>query len=75
MSRSNANFRLSFGTLNWTIRPPTGAPIIVTASITNINDQFSYVLTVPFESEVPSFTVSSSAFKLTASPTPIAGNR
>lgn len=46
--------RLTLGTLHWTFQPVGGGdPVEVTTSLTNINDQFSYVLFVPVESALP----------------------
>jgi len=62
--------RVSFGTLNWVFRPADGgSPITLTGILTNINDQFSYVLRVPCETEIPGFPVSDGALKLAASST------
>jgi hypothetical protein len=62
--------RVSFGTLSWTFQPPGGAaPIALTGTLTNINDQFSYALRVPCETEIPGVAISPGALKLSASPT------
>jgi hypothetical protein len=45
----------TYGTLKWIIQPPSGSAITLYVPLTNINDQFSYVLRVPFES-VPAVT-------------------
>ena len=51
-----ANVRLTAGTLNWTLQPSgTGQPVAVTAVLTNINDQFSYVVRIPCETQVAGF--------------------
>ncbi|HVR35258.1 MAG TPA: hypothetical protein VMS21_05345 [Methylomirabilota bacterium] len=40
--------RMVFGRLTWTFQPTEGgAPITVSGTLTNVNDQFSYVLFVP----------------------------
>lgn len=56
--------RLTSGVLVWTIQPPAGAPIRVTNNLANINDQFSYVLRVPFESVPAGFTLSANVLAL-----------
>jgi hypothetical protein len=61
--------RLTSGTLVWTIQPPTGSPILVTVNLVNINDQFSYVLRVPFESVPAGFTLSANALALPSAST------
>src|ERR1051325_5234727 len=72
--RSNANIRIGYGTLTWVFQPTNGgAPITLSTTLTNIEDQFSYILRVPCETEVAGFSVSSNAIKL--SPTGIAFNR
>jgi len=58
----------TYGTLRWTIQPPTGAPITLFASLTNINDQFSYVLRVPFESVISGFIPSPNTLTLSSTP-------
>lgn len=67
---SSVGARLSYGTLNWTLQPVAGgSPIQVSATLTNINDQFSYVLRIPLETEIPGLTISTGALKLASSPT------
>jgi len=62
--------RVSFGTLTWVFKPADGSPAItVTGVLTNINDQFSYVLRIPCETEIPGVAVSAGALKLAASST------
>lgn len=62
--------RISYGTLNWVFQPAGGGPAItLTTPLTNINDQFSYVLRVPCETEIPGVPVSVGALKLATSPT------
>jgi hypothetical protein len=60
---------LTHGTLRWMIQPPSGASITVTVALTNVNDQFSYVAHVPFETVLPGLTLSSNTLSL--SPTPV----
>ena len=58
------NVRLTAGSLRWTFqRGGGGTPITVVGTLTNINDQFSYVLRVPCERQVAGFV--SSENKLT----------
>lgn len=64
---------LTYGTLRWTIQPPSGSPITVGVMLTNINDQFSYVVRVPFESVLSGFTLSANTLAL--SNTPVSYNR
>ena len=46
--------RLTIGSLQWTVVPPAAdPPITLDASLTNLLDQFCYVLTVPFETCLP----------------------
>ncbi|MFH0909404.1 MAG: thrombospondin type 3 repeat-containing protein [bacterium] len=58
--------RLTSGSLSWTIAPATGSAITVRTVLTNINDQFSYAIQVPFESVLQGMTLSSNALMLTA---------
>ena len=67
-TNGNATVRWNFGQLRWTFQPVIGPPVILTASLTNIHDQFSYVLQVPCESEAGGFTNSPSALRLRSSP-------
>jgi hypothetical protein len=62
--------RVSYGSLIWVFQPDDGSPAItLSAPVTNINDQFSYVLRVPCETQLsPGVPVSSGALKLAASP-------
>jgi hypothetical protein len=60
--------RIVFGNLTWSFQPVGGGPSFsVTTTLTNINDQFSYVLRVPCETEVPGFTLSSNVLRLGSS--------
>jgi hypothetical protein len=64
-----ATVRLTAGTLVWRIEPLSGGPaIVLTTSLTNINDQFSFVLRVPCETPEPGGTNSGTAISLTAPP-------
>lgn len=62
--------RMSFGSLSWAFQPSGGGPAVsLTATLTNINDQFSYVLRVPCETEITGVLVSAGALRLATSPT------
>lgn len=62
--------RVTFGNLSWVFQPAGGGPAItVTAALTNLNDQFSYVVRVPCETEIPGAPLSTGVLKLAASPT------
>lgn len=51
--------RLTTGTLSWRLDPPGGGtPWVITTQLTNINDQFSFVLRVPCESAEPAIAAS-----------------
>jgi hypothetical protein len=59
---------LTYGTLRWTIQPPGAVPpITLFVPLTNINDQFSYVLRVPFETPLAGFTLSPNTLVLSSS--------
>lgn len=46
--------RMTSGVIRWTIRPTgAGLPVVLSTALTNINDQFSYILTVPLEGDIP----------------------
>src|SRR2546426_358270 len=65
--RSNANLRLGYGTLTCVFRPAGGGSLITaSASLTNINNQFSYILRIPCETPVSGFTPSTNTIQLTA---------
>lgn len=50
------NVRLTAGTLSWTFQTTGGATVVVrTANLTNINDQFSYVMRIPCETQIAGF--------------------
>src|SRR5262249_44400130 len=68
-TNSGANLRWNFGTLTWTIQPVAGGfPVAVSATLTNINDQFCYLLQVPCENTIGGFTVSSNTLPLGSAP-------
>lgn len=61
-------FRLTAGTLTWNFQPANqGGPITVTANLTNINDQFSYVVRVPCETPLSGSAGSLDALSLGSS--------
>jgi hypothetical protein len=63
---SNANLRLAYGTLSCTFHPAGGgSSISVSTSLTNINNQFSYILRIPCETPVAGFPPSTNAIQLT----------
>ncbi len=48
-----AKVRLTVGTLSWTFQPAgSGKPLAATAVLTNIHDQFSYVIRIPCETQI-----------------------
>ena len=60
--------RVVFGNLTWQFQPVGGgAPFLVSTVLTNINDQFSYVLRVPCETEISGLTLSTNALRLGSS--------
>jgi hypothetical protein len=60
--------RIVFGNLTWVFqRTGGGAPFSVSATLTNINDQFSYVLRVPCETDISGFSPSTNALRLGSS--------
>jgi hypothetical protein len=64
---------VTFGSVQWTFRPASGPPVVVSGQLTNVNDQFSYVFFVPVESPLPGQPATSNT--LTLSSTPITYNR
>jgi hypothetical protein len=66
---SAGGVRVSYGTLTWVFQPADGsAAITFSAPVTNINDQFSYVLRIPCETQLPGVPGSSGTLKLATSP-------
>jgi len=60
--------RIVFGKLTWLFQPAGGGPgFAVTTTLTNINDQFSYVLYVPCETEVAGIPLSTNVLRLGSS--------
>ena len=64
---SNANLRLGYGELNWSFQPIGGGTAITGSTIlTNINNQFSYILHIPCETPVFGYSASTNTIQLTA---------
>jgi hypothetical protein len=62
---NGATTRLTQGQIIWTFKPLSGgAWVTVTNQLSNINDQFSYVLKVPCETEAVGFVVSPNTLKV-----------
>jgi hypothetical protein len=59
------NIRWTVGTMRWTVTPAGGTPITVETQLRNINDQFSYVLRIPYETVLPGFVLSPNTLELT----------
>ncbi|NKB24666.1 MAG: hypothetical protein GKR87_09900 [Kiritimatiellae bacterium] len=64
-----AHVRMTSGTLTWTVTSSSGVPVTVQADLKNINDQFSYLIQIPFETPLQGFLPDPNALKLTAQPT------
>jgi hypothetical protein len=65
---ADGNVRLTAGPLTWQISPSAGGPTnIFVTTLTNINDQFSYILRVPWETDVGS-GISSNTLRLISTP-------
>ena len=57
-TQGGLNVRLTVGTLNWVFQPASGGrPLTATASLTNLNDQLSYVMRVSCETPLPDSAV------------------
>src|ERR1043165_6563476 len=62
------HLRIVFGNLTCVFQPAGGGPSFsVSTTLTNINDQFSYVLRVPCETEAPGLPLSTNALRLGSS--------
>ena len=62
--------RVTFGPISWIFQPTAGgSPVVVSGVLTNINDQFCYVLSVPCETQIAGLPVSTGALMLASSPT------
>lgn len=60
--------RIVFGNLTWVFQPTGGGPsFAVSTTLTNINDQFSYVLRVPCETDAPGISPSTNVLRLGSS--------
>ena len=58
--------RLTYGTLKWTVQETAGAvPIVLTAGLTNINDQFCYAVRIPCETQLGALAVTPGKIRLT----------
>src|SRR5262245_43433464 len=67
-AQDNDRLRVVFGHLTWSFQPVGGGPAFaVSATLTNINDQFSYVLRVPCETEIPGMSISPNVLRLGSS--------
>jgi hypothetical protein len=65
--RSNADLRLGYGTLTCTFRPLGGGNSITASVIlTNIDNEFSYLLRIPCETPASGFAASTNTIQLTA---------
>jgi len=65
----NGNVRMTLGTVEWTVVPSgSGAPVTVSTALTNINDQFSYVLRIPCETVLGGQSASPGLIHLTSEP-------
>jgi hypothetical protein len=73
VSNAAGGQRLAIGNLEWTIESPSGGQAVkVRATLTNLNDQFSYVLEIPFETRLvggQSLGATPGALELSATPT------
>jgi thrombospondin type 3 repeat protein len=66
---SAGGLRVSYGTITWVFQPVAGGPpVVVSGPVTNINDQFSYLLRVPCETQIAGQPVSTGALMLASSP-------
>jgi hypothetical protein len=63
----NATVRLTSGTLVWRIEPVSGAaPMLFATQLTNLNDQFSFMLRVPCETPEPGQLASTNLINFTS---------
>jgi hypothetical protein len=61
--------RVTYGPLTWTLQPSGGGPSVTAHGVlTNINDQFSYVLQIPCDTQIPGIPVSTGVLTLATSP-------
>jgi hypothetical protein len=61
------SYRLTSGTLIWRVVAPNKT-INITLPLTNLVDQFSYVVQIPYETVLQGFTLSPNALQLTTGP-------
>ena len=61
---ASGNARLVSGTVTWTITPATGSPITLTTSLSNIGNQYSFLLPLPFESIIGNVSLSPNVLQL-----------
>lgn len=59
---------VTFGSVQWTFRPASGPPVVVSGQLTNVNDQFSYVFFMPMESPLPGQPATPNTLPLSATP-------
>lgn len=61
--------RITVGSIKWTLRPANGSdPVVVFGQLTNVNDQFSYVLFVRMESPLPGQPATPNTLALSSTP-------
>lgn len=69
---NGATTRVTHGEMQWTFKPLNGgAWVNVTNRLTNISDQFSFVVQVPCESEIVGVALSANTLKVPTAPTQI----
>ncbi len=69
---NGATTRVTHGEIRWTFKPLNGgAWVTVTNRLTNINDQFSFVIQVPCESEIVGTPISPNTLKVPTAPAQI----
>ena len=69
---NGATTRVTQGEIKWTFKPLNGgAWVTVTNRLTNINDQFSFVIQVPCESEIVGVALSPNTLKVPTAPAQI----
>lgn len=67
---ANTQARLTIGEIEWTFTSSNGdPPVVVSAQLQNINDQFSYVLLVPAESPIGMESSAPNTLQLAVVPT------
>jgi hypothetical protein len=69
MTSGDVAVRATVGTLTWQIEPMAGGtPWVLSTTLTNINDQFSFALRVPCESMEPAVPATAGTVVLTSPP-------